>query len=184
MNPAGSGAVEITGPFRHQKVVHAMTELRKMLARSAARWVGAATLAVAMAGTAAAAGPMAAQAAPVRPAAHAAAAHATKSVVIVKVVTRRHFGKILATTKGRALYVLPHGSCGAGCLSFWPRLVMPKGKTIPKGTTCLSTAKFGKHGLQVTYRKMRLYTFTSDSGTSVNGNGVAGFKVAKLVKCR
>jgi hypothetical protein len=28
---------------------------------------------------------------------------------------------------------------------------------------------------------MRLYTFTGDSGHSVNGNGVAGFSVAKMV---
>jgi len=28
----------------------------------------------------------------------------------------------------------------------------------------------------------RLYTFTGDSGHSVNGNGVAGFVVAKLTK--
>jgi len=34
--------------------------------------------------------------------------------------------------------------------------------------------------LQVTYHKQRLYTFTGDSGHSVNGNGVAGFKVAKV----
>jgi len=38
--------------------------------------------------------------------------------------------------------------------------------------------------LQVTYHKMRLYTFINDSGTSVTGNGVAGFKVAKVVACR
>jgi hypothetical protein len=30
---------------------------------------------------------------------------------------------------------------------------------------------------------MRLYTFTGDSGHSVNGNGVAGFHVAKVVTC-
>jgi len=38
--------------------------------------------------------------------------------------------------------------------------------------------------LQVTYRKHRLYTFTGDSGGSVNGNDVGGFVVAKVVRCR
>lgn len=140
--------------------------------------MGGTALAVVLAGTAVAAGPMAASA-------QVTPMHSTKSAVVVKVVTRHHFGKIVATTKGRALYVLPHGTCTGSCLSIWPRLVMPRDKTVPKGTKCLGTAKFGSHGrLQVTYHKMRLYTFADDSGTSVNGNGVAGFKVAKLVKCR
>jgi predicted lipoprotein with Yx(FWY)xxD motif len=110
--------------------------------------------------------------------------HHSRSAVVVKKRTRHHFGKILVTTKGRALYVLPHGSCRGACLSVWPRLVMPKGKTIPKGAMCLGTKKFGSHGRrQVTYRKMRLYTFVDDSGTSVNGNNVSGFKVARVVRC-
>ncbi len=33
---------------------------------------------------------------------------------------------------------------------------------------------------QVTYRGKRLYTFVDDSGSQVNGNGVAGFVVAKV----
>jgi hypothetical protein len=32
----------------------------------------------------------------------------------------------------------------------------------------------------VTYHGQRLYTFTGDTGHSVNGNGVAGFVVAKV----
>jgi hypothetical protein len=75
------------------------------------------------------------------------------------------FGKILVTPKGRALYVLPRRTCRNKCLSVWPRLVMPKGKTRPKGATCLATAHFGaRHRKQVTYRKMRLYTFTGGQG--------------------
>jgi hypothetical protein len=63
---------------------------------------------------------------------------------------------------------------------------MPAGKTIPKGAPCLGTKSFGPHHrLQVTYRKHRLYTFTGDSGKSVNGNGLAGFAVARTVRgCR
>ena len=117
-------------------------------------------------------------------AAAAVPAHVSKSAVVVK--ERRHapFGKILYTTHGRALYYLPSGSCTGGCLAIWPALKMPKGKTMPKGASCLRTVKFGRHGLQVTYNRHRLYTFVDDSGSSVTGNGVAGFKVAKVVRCR
>ncbi|MGO8955949.1 MAG: hypothetical protein ACLQFR_01035 [Streptosporangiaceae bacterium] len=109
-----------------------------------------------------------------------------RSATVVKEATRHHFGKILVTTRGRALYYLPSGPCTGQCLSVWPRLVMPAGKTMPKGAPCLGTKSFGSHHrLQVTYRKHLLYTFTSDSGTSVNGNGVGGFLVAKVVRgCR
>jgi len=109
----------------------------------------------------------------------------TRSAVVVAEARRTHFGKILVKPRtGRALYILPHGSCGSSCLLSWPRLVMPKGKTIPKGAPCLGTARFGTHHrLQVTYHGKRLYTFTGDSGHSVNGNGVMGFKVAKVVAC-
>jgi hypothetical protein len=156
--------------------------LPEVVSRSAARWAGGAVLAVALAGSAVAVAPTAATAST---ASTAVSAHNSKTAVVVKAARRHGFGKILVTPKGRALYVLPHGSCGAGCLSVWPRLVMPHGKTMPKGAKCLGTAKFGSHGkLQVTYRKMRLYTFTGDSGTSVNGNGLSGFKVAKVtVRC-
>src|ERR1700733_15403236 len=151
--------------------------LPRAIAGSAARWAGGTVLAVALAGTAVAAGPMAASA-QVMP------AHNSKSAVVVKAANRHHFGKILVTPKGRALYVLPHGSCTGACLSVWPRLVMPRGKTMPKGSKCLGTAKFGAHGrLQVTYHKMRLYTFADDSGTSGGATGPAALRGPKGAKC-
>ena len=129
-------------------------------------------------------GATAATAASVHPAitAHPAAG---RSAIVVKERTRPRFGKILVTVHGAALYYLPHGSCTAasGCLAVWPRLVMPAGKTVPKGANCLGTAPFGSHHrLQVTYRKHRLYTFVDDSGTSVTGNNFQGFKVAKVLR--
>ncbi len=130
--------------------------------------IGAAA-AIALAGSLTAGGVTAAQAQP----------QATRKAAVVKVVTRSPFGKMLATTHGRSLYYLPAGSCTGGCLSAWPPLLMPEGKTTPLGTTCLKTATFG-HRLQVTYRGKRLYLFSGDSGTSVNGNGQDGFKVAKV----
>jgi predicted lipoprotein with Yx(FWY)xxD motif len=103
-----------------------------------------------------------------------------KAATIVHEANRSGFGKIVVTaSSGAALYYLPSGSCDSSCLSVWPRLLMPHGKTKPKGANCLGTSKAGSR-LQVTYRGKRLYTFTGDSGHSVNGNGVMGFKVAKV----
>jgi predicted lipoprotein with Yx(FWY)xxD motif len=101
------------------------------------------------------------------------------SAVVVKEAVRTGFGKMLVTHgAGMALYTNPAG-CSASCQSIWPPLVMPAGATTPTGAPCLATAKLGTK-LQVTYHKLRLYTFTGDSGHSVNGNGVAGFHVAKV----
>jgi predicted lipoprotein with Yx(FWY)xxD motif len=148
---------------------------------SGLRWISRVTLAIMLAGTTAVAtvGVAAAQTG------SAAPAHASKAA---KVVLQRHrapFGKILVTPKGgKALYFKPHGRCGPACVAIWPRLVMPKGRTIPTGARCLGTAKFGTHHrLQVTYHGKRLYTFVSDMGHQVSGNGFQGFKVAKVVAC-
>lgn len=100
-------------------------------------------------------------------------------VTMVKIVTRHPFGKMLATVKGRSLYIKPSGGCNAACLAAWPPLLLPKHTTTPLGTRCLGTAAF-RHRRQVTYRGKRLYLFVGDSGGSVRGNGVSGFKVAKV----
>ena len=119
--------------------------------------------------------------------AHAASAHParTGTARVVKIRNRPQIGRMLVTAgAGKALYILPHASCTGGCLSVWPRLVLPRGKTIPAGASCLGTKPFGaNHRLQVTYHGKRLYLFDSDSGTSVNGDGVAGFTVAKVISC-
>jgi predicted lipoprotein with Yx(FWY)xxD motif len=113
--------------------------------------------------------------------AHAAAAPRSTSAVVVKVATRGSFGKILTTVGGHTLYKHPNGQCAGSCLSIWPPLLMPRGKTVPKGIAGLRAVRLANGRSQVTYRHHRLYTFVSDRGTSVNGNGVAGFKVAKVV---
>lgn len=102
---------------------------------------------------------------------------------VVKVVTRHPFGKMLsAKHDGLSLYYLPSGTCRGECLTVWPPLVLPKGSAAkPTGARCLSTAAFA-HLRQVTYRGHRLYKFEDDSGTSVNGNGLSGFKVVKISK--
>lgn len=140
-------------------------------ARGLRRSITGSLAAIALAGSLTAVGVSAAQAQP----------QVTRRAIVVKVVTRSPFGKMLATIHGRSLYYLPTGRCTAasGCLSAWPPLLMPRGKTIPLGTRCLKTARFG-HRLQVTYRGKRLYLFVGDSGGSVTGNHVSGFKVARL----
>ncbi len=143
------------------------------------RWIARAATAVVVVGSATglAASLTAADAAPT----------ATK-LKVVQIVKRKPIkGEMLATTKGKgaSLYYLPKGSCTGQCLTFWPPLLLPKGsKATPTGVTCLGTAKFGKR-TQITYRGKKLYTFTSDTGTTVSGNGVAGFKAARVVsgKC-
>jgi hypothetical protein len=103
----------------------------------------------------------------------------TRKATVVKIVRRHPFGRMLATIHGRSLYIKPTGTCGPMCRAIWPPLLMPRGKTIPLGARCLETAKLHRR-LQVTYRDKRLYLFTGDSGSSVNGNNVGGFKVAKI----
>lgn len=117
---------------------------------------------------------------------HAHPARAGKTAVVAHKRTRPHFGSMLVTARtGRALYILPHGTCTGGCLAVWPRLLLPKGKTKPLGSSCLGTAKVGKTGrLQVTYGGKRVYLFADDHGHSVTGNNVGGFKVAKAVHCQ
>jgi predicted lipoprotein with Yx(FWY)xxD motif len=106
---------------------------------------------------------------------------ASSSQHVVNEAFRSGIGKMLVTIKtGHALYEIPGGSCTASCQSIWPPLMMHAGKTMPTGASCLATAKLGS-GRQVTYNGQRLYTFTGDSGHSVNGNGVAGFVAAKVI---
>jgi predicted lipoprotein with Yx(FWY)xxD motif len=110
-------------------------------------------------------------------------ATSSSSAKVVNEAKRQGFGKILVTVKvGMSLYEHPSGACNASCQSIWPPLTMPTGKTKPTGAPCLATKKLGSK-LQVTYHGQRLYTFTGDTGHSVNGNGVAGFVVAKVTSC-
>jgi len=113
---------------------------------------------------------------------HVAGPHTTKTAVVVKVAkSRGGFKNVLTTTAGVGATLYTTASCTGGCLTAWPPLLMPKGKTVPKGPkglTGLGTAKLGSR-LQVTYKKHRLYTFTGDSGSSVSGNGLSGFSVIK-----
>jgi len=149
-------------------------KLRRASGPRGMSWIARAVVAAALVGgvTAATAGIAAAQTGP---------APASTNALVVKEAFRMGFGKMLVVHgSGRALYTNPAG-CSAACQSVWPPLVMPAGTTTPTGAPCLGTAKLGTQ-LQVTYHGLRLYTFVNDTGHSVNGNGMAGFHVAKVTK--
>jgi predicted lipoprotein with Yx(FWY)xxD motif len=105
-----------------------------------------------------------------------------------KVVTtgvRTGFGTILVAPSGRALYydsadTPDHSTCTGSCALIWPPVLMPPGKTIPIGVPGLGTITRNSGKVQVTYNSMPLYKYAGDSGTSVSGNGVAGFFVIKV----
>ena len=141
-------------------------------------WIGAAIGMAALAGTLAAVPAAGAQAA-------TSGTKTTKKVV--EVVSRVPEGKttpitMLATTGGASLYIAPATGCTGSCLTVWPPLQIGAGKT-PTGIKGLGTTRVmisGKSRRQVTYLGKALYTFEDDSGTSLNGNGVGGFKAAKV----
>lgn len=108
-----------------------------------------------------------------------------KAPVVVKAQRRKGLGVMLVTAKGSALYRDTNDgpnkpTCTGSCAAVWPPLVLPAGDTTPKGgkgVTGLGTVKLSNGDLQVTFNSEPLYTFTGDSGKSVNGNKVGPFLV-------
>jgi predicted lipoprotein with Yx(FWY)xxD motif len=107
-----------------------------------------------------------------------AAARSTGTAVDLHKTNR---GQVLATSKGRTLYLYtPDGknksNCTGSCASVWPPL-MTKGKPVAGmgvKQSLLGTAKRGSK-LQVTYNGHPLYTYTGDSGAGqANGEGSEG----------
>ncbi|HUZ15647.1 MAG TPA: hypothetical protein VMU72_05665 [Gaiellaceae bacterium] len=95
-------------------------------------------------------------------------------------------GKVLATSKGRTLYLYTSDTknkshCTGSCASAWPPL-MTKGKPVAGmgvNKALLGTAKRGTK-LQVTYHGHPLYTWTGDTKAGqATGEGVNGFFVVK-----
>ncbi len=93
-------------------------------------------------------------------------------------------GKVLATSKGRTLYLYTSDGrnksmCTGSCASVWPPL-LTKGKPVAGmgvKKSLLGTAERGTK-LQVTYNGHPLYTYTGDSKAGqTNGEGSGGFFV-------
>jgi len=152
--------------------------------RRTAFLLGVAALGVSLA----AVGAPAATAAPARAqSVHSVAPRSTP--IVVRVASRPGFGKILVTAPaGASLYRDTNDppnkpTCTGSCATVWPPLVLPKGDTKPRGgfgVKGLGTVKLANGHLQVTFNKEPLYTFSGDSGHSVNGNGVGPFLVVKV----
>ena len=103
----------------------------------------------------------------------------------ITAATRGSSGVILVSGSGATLYRdtadkpnMP--TCTGSCATAWPPLLLPAGTTSVKagaGLTGVGSVTLPDGRRQVTYNQMPLYTFASDSGTSVNGQGVGGFFV-------
>ena len=110
-----------------------------------------------------------------------AAFAATRSMGTTVTLHKTSLGKVLATSKGRTLYLYtPDGKnksvCTGSCASTWPPL-MTKGKPVAGmgvNKKLLGTAPRGKK-LQVTYHGHPLYTYTGDSKAGdANGEDIDG----------
>jgi predicted lipoprotein with Yx(FWY)xxD motif len=109
-------------------------------------------------------------------------AHASSGAVVVKTRSTK-YGTILVTGSGQALYLNasdkpPHFGCTGGCLSAWPPL-KAAGTLKAQGSAKsadLSSTKDGSFKI-VTYKGHPLYTFASDSGSSITGENVNNFFV-------
>ncbi len=97
-----------------------------------------------------------------------------------------NLGKVLATSKGRTLYLdttdgKNKSTCTGSCASIWPPL-LTKGKPVAGMGVKKSLLKTARRGakLQVTYNGHPLYTYTNDTKAGqTNGEGTGGFYVVK-----
>ena len=111
-----------------------------------------------------------------------AAFASVQSMGTVVTLHKTSLGKVLATTKGRTLYLYtPDGpnqsTCTGACAATWPPL-KTGGKPVA-GTgvkkSLLGTAKLPSGKLQVTYNGHPLYRYVGDSKPAqTNGEGVDG----------
>ncbi len=108
---------------------------------------------------------------------------ATTAVVDAAVVGS--YGKILVSSSGRTLYrYTPDGTgpptCTGACATTWPPLTVPTGTAaVAAGpavvATDLGTVARSGGALQVTYKKMPLYTYSGDTAAGqANGQGIGG----------
>jgi predicted lipoprotein with Yx(FWY)xxD motif len=101
------------------------------------------------------------------------------------------FGKVLATSKGQALYYFTPEKrspgkivCIGSCAQVWPVLYVPKGETIEKhypgfmGTW--GTIRRPNGRLQVTYNRLPLYSYAHEPPRVVRCNNVDGWFVVRV----
>lgn len=100
---------------------------------------------------------------------------------VVQTKTDSKLGKYLADASGAALYTYGQDSdntsnCTGSCLTDWPVYKATVTTNLPDNVGTITRADGTK---QYTYKKMPLYTFTSDKSGKVTGDGVGDFSVAK-----
>ena len=92
---------------------------------------------------------------------------------------------VLVSRTGATLYrYAPDGTgaptCTGACATAWPPLIVPAGSTAPAAGSGVTSADLGTvtrsdGALQVTYKKMPLYTYAGDASSGqTNGQGVGG----------
>jgi predicted lipoprotein with Yx(FWY)xxD motif len=107
---------------------------------------------------------------------------------MVNLATDPKLGKILVDAKGMTLYVFTKDgpdkpTCAGGCAKIWPAFTTQGSPTAGTGVdaSLLGTAALPDGSMIVTYNKMPLYTFASDSqagDTKGQGVGSVWFVVA------
>lgn len=102
---------------------------------------------------------------------------------IVKTMFNSKLGSYLTDPKGNALYTYSAdkpgvSNCYGSCAAIWPAY-QDKGSTtgLPKGFAVI--VRKDNNEIQYTFNGKPLYYFTGDKKGQVNGNGVAGFYVAR-----
>lgn len=102
---------------------------------------------------------------------------------IVKTMFNSKLGSYLTNPKGNALYTYSAdkpgvSNCYGSCAAIWPAY-QDKGSTtgLPKGFAVI--VRKDNNEIQYTFNGKPLYYFTGDKKGQVNGNGVAGFYVAR-----
>jgi predicted lipoprotein with Yx(FWY)xxD motif len=123
----------------------------------------------------------------------AAAAEARNSSMLppAKAIRVAGFGKVLATSKGQALYYFTPEKrspgkivCTGSCAKEWPVLYVAKGETIEKhypgfmGTW--GTIRRPNGRLQVTYNRLPLYTYAHEPARVVRCDNVNGWFVVRV----
>ncbi len=102
---------------------------------------------------------------------------------IVKTMFNSKLGSYLTDPKGNALYIYNAdksgvSNCYGSCAAIWPAY-QDKGSTtgLPKGFATIK--RKDNNEIQYTFNGKPLYYFSGDKKGQVNGNGVAGFYVAR-----
>ncbi len=115
----------------------------------------------------------------------AATTNSTSTAVnnaVLQTKTDARLGAYLTDPSGKALYTYGGDStgvsnCTASCLASWPAYKASNSAALPANVTAITRSDNGQ--MQYAYKGMPLYYFVSDSGSSVTGNGVGNFTVAR-----